>query len=281
MALIRQRSFTTKKQAVEFLLRDQHLLLKSEVAEWFDYARIHFSETELKEKSQDLIGKQVRKSYCRSAGWSGTWEYIVMPYYKFVTSSRPYYYDFNLHLYLVASIEVNWIQYGQEYRENCVVIELVKKDIEKFQLPLDFLEAIGRGNLSHFQQRERDNRGFYTWHISSLGRDIKLHGVLLQCLVNAFHDKPLGPTLVCYKLADLGEGMLAERSLLMLPPAAVASMTEEAPACKRAEVEEALTSKTLGIGAKEAGKALDAAFNPSLSLEDNVTNCLKYLGGHR
>ncbi len=67
----------------------------------------------------------------------------------------------------------------------------------------------------------------------------------------------------------------------MLPPAAVASMTEEAPACKRAEVEEALTSKTLGIGAKEAGKALDAAFNPSLSLEDNVTNCLKYLGGHR
>ena len=79
MALIRQRSFTTKKQAVEFLLRDQHLLLKSEVAEWFGYARIHFSETELKEKSQDLIGKQVRKSYCRSAGWSGTCEYIVMP----------------------------------------------------------------------------------------------------------------------------------------------------------------------------------------------------------
>lgn len=110
---------------------------------------------------------------------------------------------------------------------------------------------------------------------------IKLHGVLLQCLVNAFQDKPLGPTLVCNKLADLREGVLAERSLLMLPPAVVASVNGEAPVCKREEVEEALMSKALGIGAKEAGKALDAAFNPSLSLEDNVTNCLKYLGGHR
>lgn len=175
MALIRQRGFTTRRQAVEFLLRDQHLLLKSEVAEWFGYAQINFSETELKEKSQDLIGNQVRKNYCHSAGWSGTWEYIVMPYYKFVTSGCPYYYDFNLHLYLVASLEVDWIQYGQEYRENCVVIELIKKDIEKFQLPLDFLEAIAGRDLSHFQQRERDNRGYYTWHSSSLGRDIKLH----------------------------------------------------------------------------------------------------------
>ena len=281
MALIRQRSFTTRKQAVEFLIRDQHLLVQAEVAEWFGYARIHFSETELKEKSRDLIGKQVRKSYCRSADWSGTWEYIVMPYYKFVTSSRPYYYDFNLHLYLVASLEVDWVQYGQEYRQNCVVIELIKKDLEKFQLPLDFLEAIGRGDLSHFQQRERDNRGYYTWHSSSLARDIKLHGVLLRCLGDAFQGKPLGPALVYYGLANWAEGKLAERSLLMLPPAAVALVNGEAPACKRAEVEEALTSKTLGIGAKEAGKALDAAFNPSLSLEDNITNCLKYLGGHR
>ncbi len=279
MALIRQKSFTTRKQAVEFLLRDQHLLMEPEVADWFSYARIHFPETELKEKSQDLIGKQVRRSYCPSAGWSGKWEYIVMPYYKFVTSGCPYYYDFNLHLYLVASIEVDWVQRYYEYRENCVVIELIKKDLEKFQLPLDFLEAIGSGDFSHFQPRERDNRGYYTWHIPSLDQDVKLHGVLLRSLEDAFQGKPLGPALVYYGLANWGEGKLAEQSLLMSPSTTRALVSKEAPICKREEVEEALTGGTLGIGTRDAKKALDAVFNPCLNLEENVKHCLQYIGG--
>ena len=121
MALIRGKSFKTRKQAVEFLLKDRHLLLKPEVVEWFSYARIYFSESELEEKSEELVGKQVRKSFTRNAEWLKETEYVVAPYYKFVTSSYPYYYDFSLGLYLVASIEVTWIKGYNEYSENCVV----------------------------------------------------------------------------------------------------------------------------------------------------------------
>ena len=63
MALIKGKSFKTRKQAVEFLLKDRHLLIKPEVVEWFSYARICFSESELEEKSEELIGKQVRKRF--------------------------------------------------------------------------------------------------------------------------------------------------------------------------------------------------------------------------
>ena len=279
MALIREKSFKTRKQAVEFLLKDRHLLLKPEVVEWFSYARIYFSESELEEKSEGLVGKQVRKGFTRNAEWLKETEYIVAPYYKFVTSSYPYYYDFGLDLHLVASIEVDWTKGYQEYSTNCVVIELIKKDVEKFKLPLDFLQAISAGDLSRFQQRGRDNRGYYTWHIPSLDLDIKFHGVLLRSLGDAFQGKPLGPALVCYGLANWGEGKLAEQSLLMPPSTTSALVSKEAPICKREEVEEALTGGKLGIRAKDAKKALDAVFNPSLSLEENVKRCLQYFGG--
>ena len=276
MALIKGKSFKTRKQAVEFLLRDRHLLITPEVVEWFSYARIHLSESELEEKSEELVGKQVRKSFLRNAGWLKETEYIVAPYYKFVTSSYPYYYDFSLDLHLVASIEVDWTKGYQEYSENCVVIELIKKDVEKFKLPLDFLEAISKGDLSQFQQRGRDNRGYYTWHIPSLDQDVKLHGVLLRSLGDAFQEKPLGPALVYYGLANWGEGKLAEQSLLLSPSTTRALVSKEAPICKREEVEEALTGGKLGIRARDAKKALDAVFNPSLSLEENVKRCLQY-----
>jgi len=276
MALIRGKTFNTRKQAVEFLLRDRHLLIKPEVVEWFSYARIYFSESELEEKSEAFVGKQVRKSFSRNAEWLKETEYIVAPYYKFVTSSYPYYYDFSLDLHLVASIEVDWTRGYQEYSANCVVIELIKKDVEKFKLPLDFLEAISEGDLSRFQQRGRDNRGYYTWHIPYLDQDIKLHGVLLRSLGDAFQGKPLGPALVYYGLANWGEGKLAEQSLLMSPSTTRALVNKEALICKREEVEEALTGGKLGLRARDAKKALDAVFNPSLSLEENVRHCLQY-----
>jgi hypothetical protein len=276
MALIKEKSFNTRKQAVEFLLKDRHLLLKPEVVEWFSYARIYFSESELEEKSEELVGKHVRKSFTRNAEWCKNAEYIVAPYYKFVTSSYPYYYDFSLDLHLVASVEVDWTKGYQEHFENCIVIELIKKDVEKFKLPLDFLQAISEGDLSRFQQRGRDNRGYSTWHISSLDLDVKLHGVLLRSLGDAFQGKPLGPALVYHGLANWGEGKLAEQSLLMPPSTTIALVSKEAPICKREEVEEALTGGKLGIRAKDAKKALDAVFNPSLSLEENVRHCLQY-----
>jgi len=276
MALIRGKSFNTRKQAVEFLLRDRHLLIKPEVVEWFSYARIYLPESELEGKSEELVSKQVRKIFPRNAEWLKDTEYVVTPYYKFVSSSCPYYYDFSLDLHLVASIEVTWIKGYNEYSENCVVIELIKKDVEKFKLPLDFLQAISEGDLSQFQQRGRDNRGYYTWHISSLDQDVKLHGVLLRCLGDAFQGKPLGPALVYHRLANWREGKLAEQSLLMSPSTTSALVIKEAPICKREEVEEALTGGKLGIRARDAKKALDAVFNPSLSLEENVRHCLQY-----
>jgi hypothetical protein len=280
MALIKGKSFKTRKQAVEFLLKDRHLLIKPEVVEWFSYARIYFSESELEEKSEGFVGKQVRKSFSRNAEWLKETEYVVAPYYKFVTSSYPYYYDFGLDLHLVASVEVDWTEGYQEYSTNCVVIELIKKDVEKFKLPLDFLEAISNGDLSRFQQRGRDNRGYYTWHIPSLDQDVRLHGVLLRYLGDAFQGKPLGPALVYYGLANWGEGKLAEQSLLISLPIASASVSKEAPICKREEIEQALTGGSLGIRVRDANKALDAVFDASLSLEENVRHCLQYLGGH-
>jgi len=281
MALIKGKSFKTRKQAVEFLLKDHHLLVKPEVVEWFSYARIYFPESELEEKSEELIGKQVRKSFTRNAEWLKETEYVVAPYYKFVTSSHPYYYDFSLDLHLVASVEVDWTKGYQEYSTNCVVIELIKKDVEKFKLPLDFLQAISEGDLSQFQQRGRDNRGYYTWHISSLDPDVKLHGVLLRSLEDAFRGKPLGPALVYYGLASWGEGKLAEQSLLMPPSTTIALLSKEAPICKREEVMDALTGKSLGMRAKDANNALDAVFNPSLSLEENIRRCLQYEDANR
>jgi len=279
MALIRGKSFNTRKQAVEFLLKDCHLLLKPEVVEWFSYARVYFSESDLEEKSEELVGKQVKRNFSRSAEWLKETEYIVAPYYKFVTSSHPYYYDFTLDLHLVASIEVDWTKGYHEYSVNCVVIEPIKKEVEKFKLSLDFLEAISEGDLSQFEQRGRDNRGYYTWHIPSLDQDIKLHGVLLRSLGDAFQGKPLGPALVYYGLANWGEGKLAEQSLLMSPSTKSALLSEKALICKREEVEEALTGGKLGIRARDAKKALDAVFNPSLSLEENVRHCLQYFAG--
>jgi len=281
MALIKGKSFKTRKQAVEFLLKDRHLLVKPEVVEWFSYARIYFPESELEEKSEELIGKQVRKSFTRNAEWLKETEYVVVPYYKFVTSSHPYYYDFSLDLHLVASVEVDWTKGYQEYSTNCVVIELIKKDVEKFKLPLDFLQAISEGDLSQFQQRGRDNRGYYTWHISSLDLDVKLHGVLLRSLEDAFRGKPLGPALVYYGLASWGEGKLAEQSLLMPPSTTIALLSKEAPICKREEVMDALTGKSLAMRAKDANNALDAVFNPSLSLEENIRRCLQYEDANR
>lgn len=108
MALIEGKSFNNRKQAVEFLLRDLHLLLQPEVVEWFNYARIYFSESELEQKSEELVGRQVRKSFSRNAAWRKDTEYVVGPYYKVVTSSHPYYYDFTLNFYLVASVKVYW-----------------------------------------------------------------------------------------------------------------------------------------------------------------------------
>jgi len=277
MALIRGKSFKTRKQAVELLLKDRHLLIKPEVVEWFSYARIYFSESELEEKSEEVVGKQVRKSFTRNAEWLKDTEYIVAPYYKFVTSGCPYYYDFTLDLHLVASIEVWPVNDG--YSVNCVIIELIKKEAEKFKLPVDFLEAISRGDLSQFQQRGRDNRGYYIWHIPSLDQDVKLHGLLLRSLEDAFQGKPLGPALVYYRLADWGEGKLAEQSLLMSPSTTSALVSKKAPICKREEVEEALSGGKLGIRARDAKKALDAVFNPSLSLEENVRHCLQYFAG--
>jgi hypothetical protein len=276
MALIKGKSFKTRNQAVEFLLRDRHLLIKPEVVEWFSYAWIYFSESELEEKSEELVGKQVRKSFTRNAEWLKETEYVVAPYYKFVTSSHPCYYDFTLDLHLVASIEVAWTKGYNEYSENCAVIELIKKDVEKFKLPLDFLEAISKGDLSQFEQRGRDNRGYYAWHIPSLDQDIKLHGVLLRSFGDALQGKPLGPALVYYGLASWEEGKQAEQSLLMSPSTTSALLSEKAPICKREEVEEALTGGKLGLRARDAKKALDAVFKPSLSLEENVRHCLQY-----
>jgi hypothetical protein len=280
MALIKGKSFNTREQAVEFLLRDRHLLLKPEVVEWFNYARIYFSESELKEKSRELIGKQVRKGFPRNVECLKKTEYVIIaPYYKLVTSSHSCYYDFTLDLYLVASVEVqHWSKGYQEYSESCVVIELMKKEAEKFKLPLDFLEGVRRGDLSQFEQRGRDNRGYYIWHIPSLDQDVKLHGLLLRALEDAFQGKPLGPTLVYYGLADWGEGKLAEQSLLMSPSTKSALLSKKAPICKREEVEEALTGGKLGITPRNAKKALDAVFNPSLSLEENVSHCLQSFG---
>ncbi len=276
MALIKGKSFNTRKQAVEFLLKDRHLLMRPEVVEWFSYARIYFSESELEEKSEELVGKQVRKSFTRNVEWLKKIEYVVAPYYKFVTSSHPCYYDFTLDLSLVASVGVEWTKGYHEYFENCIVIEPIKKEIEKFKLPVDFLEAISKGDLSQLEQRGRDNRGYYTWHIPSLDQDVKLHGLLLRSLEAAFQGNPIGPALVYYGLASWGEGKLAEQSLLMSPSISSALVSGKAPICKREEVEEALTGRMLGYGARDAKKALDAVFNPSLNLEENVKHCLEY-----
>jgi len=278
MALIRGKSLNTKKQAVDFLLRDRHLLIRPEVVEWFSYARIHFSQSELDEKSEELIGKQVRKNIYRSADWDGSKYYIVGPYYKFVTSRRPFHYDFTLNLYLVASLEVYWTKSYRDYGEDCIVIEPIKEKIQNFKMPLDFLEAISQGDLSQFEQRERDNQGYYTWHIPSMDQDIKLHGLLLKSLEDAFRGKPLGPALVYYGLANLGEGKLAEQSLLMAPSITSALVSKKAPICTREEVKEALIGGKLGISARDADKALDAVFNPSLSWEENVRQCIQYFG---
>jgi len=276
MALIKGKSFSTRKQAVEFLLKDRHLLMRPEAVEWFSYARIYFSESELEEKSEEVIGKQVRKSFTRNAEWFKKTEYIVAPYYKFVTASHPYYYDFTLNLHLVASLEVDWTKGYKEDSANCIVIELIKRDVEKFRLPLDFLEAIGKGDLSQFEQRGRDNLGYYTFHIPSLDQDIRLHGVLLGALEGAFRGKPLGPALVYYGLASWEEGKLAEQSLLSLP--ITSALVGKKAICKREEVEEALTRGNLGIGVRDAKKALDDVFDPSLSLEENVRHCFQYFG---
>jgi len=276
MALIREKSFNTRKQAIEFLLRDRHLLIKPEVVEWFSYARIHFSESELEEKSEELIGKQVRKNIYRSADWDGSKYYIVGPCYKFVTSRRPFHYDFTLNLYLVASLEVYWTKSYRDYGEDCIVIEPIKEKIQNFKMPLDFLEAISQGDLSQFEQRERDNQGYYTWHIPSMDQDIKLHGLLLKSLEDAFRGKPLGPALVYYGLANWGEGKLAEQSLLMAPSITSALVSKKAPICNRDEVEGMLIG--LGYKKSEANKALDAVFNPSLSWEENVRQCIQYFG---
>ena len=279
MALIRGKSLNTKKQAVDFLLRDRHLLIRPEVVEWFSYARIHFSESELDEKSEELIGKQVRKNIYRSADWDGSNYYIVGPYYKFVTSRQPFYYDFTLNLYLVASLEVYWTKNSRAYGEDCVVVGPLKEKIQNFKIPLDFLEAISQGDLSQFEQRERDNQGYYTWHIPSMDQDIKLHGVLFKSLEDAFLGKPLGPALVYYGLASWEEGRRAEQSLSLMPsPTTRALVSKKAPICTREEVKEALIGGKLGISARDADKALDAVFNPSLSWEENVRQCIQYFG---
>ncbi|MBA7651597.1 hypothetical protein ES703_59416 [subsurface metagenome] len=275
MPLIKGKSFSTRKQAVEFLLKDRHLLMRPEAVEWFSYAPIYFSKSELEERSEELIGKQVRKSFPRGAEWLKKTEYIVAPYYKFVTASRPYYYNFTLSLHLVASVEVDWTKGYKEDSANCVVIELIKKDVEKFTLPLDFLEAISKGDLSQFEQRGRDNLGYYTFHIPSLNQDIKLHGLLIASLEGAFQGKPIGPALVYYGLASWEEGKQAEQSLLMSLPIASALESKKA-ICKREEVEEALTGEKLGLRARDAKKLLDTVFDPSLSLEENVRRCLQH-----
>ena len=276
MPLIKGKTLNTKKQAVDFLLKDRHLIIRPEVVDWFSFAQIHFSESELEEKSEEFIGKEVRKSIYRSADWDGNNYYIVAPYYKFITSRHPYFYDFTLNLYLVASLEAYWTKGGREYDSHCVVIGSLKEKVQEFKMPLDFLEGISQGDLSHFEQKERDNQGYYTWHIPSMNQDIKLHGVLLKSLEDAFRGKPLGPALVYYGLANWGEGKLAEQSLLMAPSITSALVGKKAPICTREEVEEALIG--LGYKKSEANKALDAVFNPSLSWEENVQQCIQYFG---
>jgi hypothetical protein len=282
MPLISGKSCGTREEALQFLLRDRHLLLKPEVVEWFNYARIYFSESELQEKRKELIAKEVRKSFSRNVQCLKKAEYIIAaPYYKLVTSSHSCYYDFTLDLYLVASIEVeHWSKGYQEYSVRCVVIEPMKKEVEKFKLPLDFLGGISKGDLSQFERKGRDNQGYCTWHIPSLDQDVRLHGVLVKSLEDAFGGKPLGAALIHYGLADWEEGKLAEQRLLMSPATTSALMSNEAPIlCTREQVEQALTGGKLGIKATDAKKALDAVFNPSLSLEENVRHCLQSFGG--
>jgi hypothetical protein len=91
--------------------------------------------------------------------------------------------------------------------------------VEAFKLPLNFLEAVSKNDLKQFKQTERDNRGYFTWHIPSYKLDVKIHSEFLRSLENAFRGKPLGPTLVDYGLANSEEGQLAEQSLV-IPPSA-------------------------------------------------------------
>ena len=219
MTLIRNRSFSNRRQAVEFLLRDQQIRVRPEVADWFSYARFYFSLSELEEKSQKLIAKQVRGIYPYDADYLSTLEYITVPYYKFVTSGLPNYYDFSIDLCLLASVEVEWTRQHRPYSEKCVVIELIKKNVEAFKLPLNFLEAVSKNDLKQFKQTERDNRGYFTWHIPSYKLDVKIHSEFLRSLENVFRGKPLGHTLVDYGLAKLEEVQLAEQSLV-IPPSA-------------------------------------------------------------
>lgn len=240
MTLLKNLDFSTRRQAVEFLLRDLHMLIRPEVADWFRYIQNCFSQSELEEKGQQLVAREVRKNYPRGAEWFPEPEYIVAPFYKFLTTGPLYCYDFSLSLYLVAPADVEWKGRSQNYTETCAVIEIIKKDIEKFKLPLNFLEAVARNDLKQFQQVERDNRGYYTWHIPSLDLDVRLHGLLLKCLENAFRGKPLGPTLVYYGLANWEEGEMAEQSLLA-PHGKGALVGKEAPPSGRLESGKQLT----------------------------------------
>lgn len=283
MALIRGRSLRTRRQVVEFLLRDLHLTLAPEVVEWFNYIKNLFPKSELKAKSIDLIDKAVKKEFHRQAGWNnGEWYNPGIPYIKLVSSGLPYF-DFSIDLYLVASIDVAWEDKINWYSDECVLIEPIKKDIEKFQMPLDFLKAIAEGDLSQFEKRKIEvGTGYSTWHVPSLNKEIRLHDTFLRSLHDTFHGKPLGPALTYYGLASMRDSYLSEQKLLRAPPLALKAsredtLSEAETSKKREEVKEALTGKTLRLGTREAEAILSAKFDPALSVAENVKLCLESL----
>ncbi|MBA7696552.1 hypothetical protein ES703_105202 [subsurface metagenome] len=101
MSIIENAKFSTRAEAIRFVLREVNLAqLSPEPADWFFYVKDSFERGKLYDDCDGIIHKELIKKF-KALDWEGTWQYIPVPHVKLAITGLPHL-SFEIDLYAAA-----------------------------------------------------------------------------------------------------------------------------------------------------------------------------------
>lgn len=188
MPVIHYKKIKIREEAIELLQEEGYLeKLPLDFIEQFDYVINLYGKDKLREKSKEIILKELGKQNPRLGikGWPDIGHYIGLPHIRFSREEVLFY--FSIDLYLVTSVEaiVRW----KEIIKNCIVIAPVKRGIDKFSIPPAFFKILSEEDFKNLEFANEDY-GYTTLSIPSLNQKFRINNALLERWFEAFAGQP-------------------------------------------------------------------------------------------
>jgi hypothetical protein len=190
-----------------------------------------------------------------------------------VMSSCPFI-EFKVDLYIAAKVDVQLNYYDKKQIE---FIKPLKTEMEKFRVPIAFLNAIADGDLKKLGQIkvvERDCH-YVTLDIPGFG-ETKLKDSLITSFSYFFRGRRVGQALADAGLLPFGTGVLIDAVPAhgLLPPKTSQEISAGPSSVDNSDVVAAL--RTLGYTTKEIQKMVGSAgLTPGMSTEEKVQAVFK------